>query len=46
MKKVFLFAIAALMVSSVAFAEGNDKGKRKKAKKSCCSAKKSCHKMK
>ena len=43
MKKVFLLATMALMVTSIAFAEGNDKGKRKKgAKKACCAKTKSC----
>lgn len=43
MKKIALFAMAAFLISGVAFAGDNlDKGK-KKGKKSCCK-KKSCDK--
>jgi hypothetical protein len=35
MKKVLLMATAVLMVTSLAFADTNDKGKRKKAKAHC-----------
>ncbi len=35
MKKVFMLAITAFLVSGVTFA--HDGGKKKKAKKSCCS---------
>lgn len=43
MKKVFLLAVAALMVTGVTFADNGKKGK--KCKKSCCSKKgKSCSK--
>jgi hypothetical protein len=38
MKKVFLLATAALMVTGVAFADGGKKNKKKCAKsKTCCS---------
>ncbi len=37
MKKVFLLATAALMVTSIAFADGGKKNKKKCAKaKTCC----------
>ncbi len=45
MKKVLLMATAVLMVTSLAFADTNDKGKRKKTK-SHCSTKHSCCKKK
>ncbi len=45
MKKVFLLATAALMITGVSFADNGKKGK--KAKKSCCSKSgKSCVKDK
>ena len=44
MKKVFLLATAALLVTGITFAEGGKKGK-KDSKKSCCSkGGKSCKK--
>lgn len=44
MKKVVLFATAALLFTGISFA-GTDKGKKKCAKgKSCCNKKKSCNK--
>jgi len=47
MKKLFLLATAALLVTGVTFAN-NDKGKGKKCGKSCCkkSGKKCCKKDK
>jgi hypothetical protein len=53
MKKLFLLATAALMVTGVSFASNEGKGKKKKCAKgkSCCSKegtaeKKACHKDK
>lgn len=47
MKKVLLFATAALLISGVAFAN-TDKGKKKKCAKgkSCCQKSKECSKDK
>jgi len=46
MKKVFLLATAALLVTGASFAEGGKKGKKDKdCKKSCCAKSgKSCKK--
>lgn len=53
MKKMFLLATAALMVTGVTFANNEGKGKKKKCAKgkTCCSKdasadKKACHKEK
>jgi hypothetical protein len=46
MKKLFLLATAALLVSGVTFANNTDKGKKKKCAKgkSCCNKAKACDK--
>lgn len=48
MKKVFLFATAAMLVVGVSFANNPDKGKKKKCTKTTCCSKstKTCDKMK
>lgn len=46
MKKLFLLATAALLVSGVTFANNTDKGKKKKCAKgkTCCNKAKACDK--
>ena len=44
MKKVFLFATAALMVTGMAFANNGDGKKKKEKEKKCAKAKSCCSK--
>jgi hypothetical protein len=48
MKKVILFATAAMLMTGAAFANNADKGKKKKCAKgkTCCNKSKSCCKKK